>query len=72
MPGETGIVVKEQDTLSEIPYAFFLQYVLQFYKQRQEIHRVDGLAPLEDNQCVRCRLSSQTKSRRVIFQSIFY
>ena len=33
-PLSRGIVVQEQDTLGEIPAAFFLQKVLQLHQQR--------------------------------------
>ena len=33
-PVSWGIVVQEQDPLSELPAAFFLQNVLQLYQQR--------------------------------------
>jgi len=33
VPGEPGIVVQEQDPLDDIPANFFLQNVLQLYKQ---------------------------------------
>jgi len=43
-PVSRGIVVQDQDTLGEIPAAFFLKNVLQLYQQRWVILRVDSLA----------------------------
>jgi len=43
-PVSRNIVVQEQDTLGEIPAAFFLQNVLQLHQQRLLIIRVDSLA----------------------------
>jgi len=34
VPGEPCIVVQEQDPLSDLPKAFFLQNVFQFHQQR--------------------------------------
>jgi len=34
VPGEPGIVMKEQDPVGELPAAFFLQNVLQLHQQR--------------------------------------
>jgi len=39
-----GIVVQEQNPLSDLPAAFFLQNVLQLHQQRLVILRVDTLA----------------------------
>jgi len=39
-----GIVVQEQDPLADLPVAFFLQNVLQFYQQRWVILRIDSFA----------------------------
>jgi len=43
-PVSRGIVVQEQDHLSGLPAAFFLQNVLQLYQQRSVILRIDSLA----------------------------
>jgi len=43
-PVSRGIVVQEQDPLSELPAAFFLQNVLQLHEHRWVILRVDSLA----------------------------
>ena len=43
-PGCRDIVVQEQDPLGDLPAAFFLQNVLQFYQQRWVMLRVDSLA----------------------------
>ena len=40
----TSIVVQEQDTLGDLPAAFFIQNVLQLHQQRWVILRVDSLA----------------------------
>ena len=39
-----GIVVQEQDTLSDLPAVFILQNILQLHQQRRVIFRVDSLA----------------------------
>ena len=43
-PVSRGIVVQEQNPLSELAAAFFLQNVLQFHQQRLVILCVDRLA----------------------------
>jgi len=43
-PVSRGTVAQEQDALSEIPAAFFLQNTLQLHQQRYVILRVDSLA----------------------------
>jgi len=43
-PMSWGIVVQEQDSLGDLPAAFFLQNVLQLHQLRQVILRVDSLA----------------------------
>ena len=43
-PVSRGIVVQEQDTLGELPAAFFLQNVLQLHQQRCVTLRVDSFA----------------------------
>jgi len=48
-PMSRGIVVREQDTIGDLPAAFFLQNVLQLHQQRWVILHVDSL-PLEDDQ----------------------
>jgi len=39
-----GIVVQEQDTLGDLPVAFFLQSVLQLHQQRRVILGIDSSA----------------------------
>ena len=43
-PVSRGIVVQEQDALSELPAAFFVQNVLKLHQQRSVILHVDSLA----------------------------
>jgi len=43
-PVSRGTVVQEQDSLGDLPAAFFLQNVLQLHQQRSVILRVDFLA----------------------------
>jgi len=39
-----GIVMQEQDTLDDLPMAFFLQHILQLHQQRWVILCIDSLA----------------------------
>ena len=43
-PVSRGIVVQEQDSVGDLPAAFFLQNVLQLYQQRWVILRVDSMS----------------------------
>jgi len=43
-PVSRGIVVQEQNPLSELPTAFLVQNILQFQQQRLLVLRVDSLA----------------------------
>ena len=43
-PVSRGIVVQEQDSIGEIPAAFFLQIIVQLHQQRSVILRVDSWA----------------------------
>ena len=69
-PVSRGIVVQEQDSLGELPAAFFLKSALQLHQQRQLILHVDSLALWkiineEDGVLI------PKKSRRELFQRIF-